>query len=42
LENKRANFDYCEPRCSHESSLSPGVHSILAAELGLHRNAYDY
>lgn len=29
-----ANFDYYEPRCIHESSLSPSVHSILAAQLG--------
>ncbi len=42
LENKRANFLHYEPRCSHESSLSPGMHSILAAELGLHRKAYEY
>lgn len=42
LENKRANYEYYEPRCSHESSLSPGVHSILAAELGKHKQAYDY
>ena len=39
---KRINFKYYEPRCSHESSLSPGVFSILAAELGLHEKAYDY
>ena len=39
---KRVNFEYYEPRCSHESSLSPGIHSILAAELGLHEKAYDY
>jgi maltose phosphorylase len=42
LKNKRANYEYYEPRCSHESSLSPGVHSILAAELGRHQQAYDY
>ena len=34
---KRVNFEYYEPRCSHESSLSPGIHSILAAELGIAR-----
>ncbi|MEI6491370.1 MAG: glycosyl hydrolase family 65 protein [Verrucomicrobiota bacterium] len=39
---KKANYEYYEPRCSHESSLSPGVHSILAAELGRHEEAYDY
>ena len=27
------NYDYYEPRCIHESSLSPSVHSILASAL---------
>jgi len=40
--SKKANFDFYEPRCSHESSLSPGIHSILAAELGYHDKAYRY
>jgi len=34
MAEKRANFDYYEPRCIHESSLSPAIHSILAAEVG--------
>lgn len=42
LANKRANFEYYEPRCSHESSLSPAVHSILAAELGKSEQAYNF
>ena len=42
LANKKANYDFYEPRCSHESSLSPGVHSILAAELGYHSKAFAY
>ncbi len=42
LKNKQANFAFYEPRCSHESSLSPGVHSILAAELGQHAKAFSY
>ncbi len=42
LAEKRVNFDYYEPRCIHESSLSPGVHAILAAELGRHETAYQY
>jgi maltose phosphorylase len=42
LANKRANFEFYEPRCIHESSLSPGIHSILAAELGLEEKAYEY
>lgn len=32
-EQKKANYEYYEPRCIHESSLSPSVHSILASEL---------
>ena len=31
---KQANYEFYEPRTIHESSLSPSVHSILAAELG--------
>jgi len=42
LANKRANFEYYEPRCSHESSLSPAIHSILAAELGKFDKARAY
>lgn len=34
MEQKKANFEYYEKRCSHESSLSPAVHSIMAAEIG--------
>lgn len=33
-EQLRVNYEYYEPRCLHESSLSPSVHSILAAQLG--------
>jgi maltose phosphorylase len=39
---KKVNYEYYEPRCSHESSLSPSIHSIMAAELGKHRQAYTY
>lgn len=31
---KLKNFKFYENRCSHESSLSPAIHSILAAEVG--------
>ena len=31
----RANYEYYESRCIHESSLSPSVHSIHASALGL-------
>jgi maltose phosphorylase len=41
LEEKRVNYEYYEPRCIHESSLSPSVHSILASELGQHQEAFD-
>ena len=34
IEQKKINFECYEPKCSHESSLSPAVHSILAAEIG--------
>lgn len=33
-EVKRKNYEFYEPRTIHESSLSPAIHSILAAELG--------
>lgn len=31
---RRANFLYYEPRCGHGSSLSPGIHALVAARLG--------
>lgn len=37
----RTNWDYYEPRTTHTSSLSYGVHGILAARLGLKEKA-DY
>lgn len=42
MDIKRVNYEYYEPRCSHESSLSPAIHSILASELGKHEEAYDF
>lgn len=41
LEEKRANFEFYEPMTVHESSLSPSVHAILAAELGLEEKALE-
>jgi maltose phosphorylase len=41
-EIKRINYDYYEPRCIHESSLSPSVHSIIAAEIGEYGEAYEF
>ena len=35
------NFDFYEPKTVHESSLSPCVHSILAAKLGYEEKAYE-
>lgn len=42
LEEKRANFDYYEPKTTHDSSLSPAIYSIIAAELGYSDFAYNY
>ena len=40
-EEKQRNFDFYEPLTVHESSLSPCVHSILAAELGMEEKAVE-
>jgi maltose phosphorylase len=42
LDTIRRNFDFYEPRTVHESSLSPCVHSILAAKLGDEARAYEF
>ena len=42
LETIRRNFDFYEPRTVHESSLSPCVHSILAAKLNDEARAYEF
>lgn len=41
-EQHQKNFDFYEPRTVHESSLSPCVHSILAAKLGRSEQAYEF
>lgn len=41
LEEKARNFDFYEPRTVHESSLSPCVYSIIAAEIGREDKAYE-
>lgn len=41
LETIRRNFEFYEPRTVHESSLSPCVHAILAAKLGMQEKAYE-
>lgn len=40
-ETMERNFDFYEPRTVHESSLSPCVHSILAARIGRSEKAYE-
>ncbi len=40
-EEKIRNYDFYEPLTVHESSLSPCVHSILAAEIGREEKAYE-
>ncbi|NNK80392.1 MAG: glycoside hydrolase family 65 protein, partial [Flavobacteriales bacterium] len=40
-ESMRRHFDFYEPMTVHESSLSPCVHSILAAKLGRMDKAYE-
>lgn len=37
-----ANYNYYEPRTSHGSSLSPSIHSAVAARLGKSEEAYKY
>lgn len=39
---KGANFDYYEPRTSHDSSLSPMAYALVAADLGRVDYAYRY
>lgn len=41
-EVKRVNYDFYQPRTIHESSLSPAIHSILAAELGQMDDAINF
>jgi maltose phosphorylase len=41
LSTIKRNFDFYEPRTVHESSLSPCVHSILAARLDRSDKAYE-
>ena len=41
-EQKRRNFEYYDPLTTGDSSLSACVQSIIAAELGKHREALEY
>lgn len=42
LGEKKRNYAYYEPLTTHDSSLSPCIHSIMAAEIGDMVGAYDY
>ncbi|MBM3185451.1 MAG: glycoside hydrolase family 65 protein [Bacteroidetes bacterium] len=41
LKTIQDNFDFYEPKTVHESSLSPCIHSILAAKIGRLDKAYE-
>lgn len=41
IETIKRNFDFYEPKTVHESSLSPCVHVVLAAQLGYQEKAYE-
>ena len=41
MEQKEKNFDFYEPLTVHESSLSPCIPAILAAELGKQKKAVE-
>jgi maltose phosphorylase len=41
-ESKKINYEFYEPRCFHESSLSPPVHSILATEIVKQGEAQEF
>ncbi len=38
----KRNYDFYEPITVHESSLSPCVHAIIAAKIGLEEDAYKF
>ncbi len=42
LSEKKRDFDYYEPKTTHDSSLSPAIYSIAAAEIGYHDYAANY
>lgn len=41
-EVKRSNWNYYEPKTTHDSSLSLSTHAILASDLGLADAAYNF
>ncbi|WP_379130278.1 beta-phosphoglucomutase [Paenibacillus sp. sgz500958] len=42
LADKIRNYNYYEPLTTHDSSLSPCIHSIMSAEIGDLAGAYSY
>ena len=42
LKQKKADYEFYEPITTHDSSLSPSIHSIIASELDKGQDAYDY
>ncbi len=42
FEQKLKNYEFYEPKCIHESSLSPSIHSIFACELGKYDEALKF
>jgi maltose phosphorylase len=42
LKEKRANYEFYEARTIHESSMSPALHSVLAAEIGKLEDTYAF
>lgn len=41
-EQKRAAYDYYEPKTVHDSSLSYAPHALLASRIGKTKEAYEY
>jgi alpha,alpha-trehalose phosphorylase len=39
---KIRNYDYYEPKTTHDSSLSPAIYSIIGSEIGYKKQAYNY
>jgi alpha,alpha-trehalose phosphorylase len=42
LEQKKRNFDYYDPLTTGDSSLSVGIQSIVASEIGYEEKAIEY
>ena len=42
LAEKKANWDFYEPKTMHDSSLSAAIHSLVASDIGLSQEAYKY